>query len=72
MVWKITKESERNRIVITVTGNELSSIIPEEVMELIEESSENGDTSAENAIDIMEKGVFEFNLPIEKTKVEGF
>ncbi len=72
MTWKIKKEPENNRIIVSVTGDELSGIIPEEVMELIKDNSENGDASAENALDIMEKGVFEFNLPIEKTKVEGF
>jgi hypothetical protein len=72
MVWKIKKEPERNRIVITVTGDELSSIIPEEVTDLVEISSINGDRTAENAIDIMGKEIFEFYLPIDKTKMEGF
>ena len=72
MTWKIKKEPERNRIVVSVTGDELSSIIPEEVMDLIEVSSINGDRTAENAIDIMGKETFEFYLPIDKTKIEGF
>lgn len=72
MGWKIKKEPGRNRIVITVTGDELSSIIPEEVMDLVEISSINGNRTAENSIDIMGKETFEFYLPIDKTKIEGF
>jgi len=72
MVWEIKKEHEKNRIVIAVTGDELIPIIPDEVMELVEDNAETGDGSAENAINTMEKGVFKFYLPFANTKVEGF
>jgi len=38
-------------------------------MELVEEI---GDRYAKDAIEAMEKGVFEFYLPITGTKIEGF
>jgi len=69
MPWKLRKEPEKNRIVVAVTGDELTSIIPDEVMELAEEI---GDRYAKDAIEAMEKGVFEFYLPITGTKIEGF
>lgn len=72
-MWKIRKEPENNRIVIVVTGDELASIIPDEVIDLVKENSvTSGDLSAEKAIEEMEKGVFEFYLQIAETEIEGF
>lgn len=72
MTWKLKKEPERDRIVVMVTGDELISIIPEEVIELVNENADIGDGSAEKALNSLEKGVFEFYLPISKTQIEGF
>ena len=72
MSWKLKKEPEKNRIVVTVTGDELVSIIPEELIELVEENADIGDGCIEEAINRLEKGIFEFYLSIPDTQVEGF
>lgn len=72
MPWHLKKEPDKGRIVLSVTGDELVAIIPDEIIEVIEADAEIGNGSAQCALDEMETGILKFYLPLNSTKLEGF
>jgi hypothetical protein len=70
-MWEIKKEPERERIVVTVSGDEIIEILPDGLLQLINRKEEE-DMEGEFKREMynFEKGTFKFYLPI-KTTTEG-
>lgn len=72
-MFGIKKDLERNRIEITISGDEIMMMLPDAIEELIGERQEiETDGYLKGVIKAFEKGVYVAYVPIDEIKIEGF
>lgn len=77
-MYAINKNIELNRIEILISGDEILTMLPEGIADLMNEkldtemeNSEIGETLKQE-LDKFEKGVYIAYVPIDKIKITGF